>query len=45
MDDGMMDLANHVLAKELPASPFIFMGFVRSRVRYAKVTLGEVRKS
>ncbi len=40
MDDGMLDTATLVLAADLCALPFIFMGYVRSRVRHALKSRG-----
>jgi hypothetical protein len=43
VENGMMDLATIILALGLFALPFIFMGFVRSRVRHAlKAVTGKV---
>ncbi len=41
MDDGMLDIASLVTALGLCALPFIFMGYVRSRVRHALKTAGK----
>jgi hypothetical protein len=35
VENGMMDLATIILVLGLLALPFIFMGYVRSRVRHA----------
>jgi hypothetical protein len=41
MDDGMLDLATLMYVVGACALPFIFMGYVRSRVRHALSSLGK----